>query len=313
MTQLLVSTDSYRTLNREYIAYLGALGYQPSTIRSHDSGSRLFLCFAEQRGIFRVRLFGQKLLEDYKNYVCSRAKLTLNGSCLKNGSVQNLLTIVNRFIHFLHHCGLVKLMPYRSRDFDYESSAVEKILTQKQIQILYDTVGKTFPAIHKNDQLRQAKQMTTKLMLDLCYGCGLRRSEVINVRKVDVNLDQNFIHVRKAKNYRQRNVPFNANLRDAFRLYLYQYRRHFELERHDERRDYLYPQSVNTLAYSLRSLINLCDNQSIQDKAPSLHSLRHSIATHLLHNGMDIETISQFLGHTSLGSTQIYTHIIDQS
>jgi integrase/recombinase XerD len=62
----------------------------------------------------------------------------------------------------------------------------------------------------------------------------------------------------------------------------------------------------------LKYLHSLCPDESIQSKRPTFHVLRHSIATHLLQNGMTIENIARFLGHNSLSSTQIYTHIINR-
>ena len=55
------------------------------------------------------------------------------------------------------------------------------------------------------------------------------------------------------------------------------------------------------------------DNKALRDKTIGLHTLRHSIATHLLQNGMELEMISRFLGHSSLESTQIYTHLVDDN
>ena len=62
----------------------------------------------------------------------------------------------------------------------------------------------------------------------------------------------------------------------------------------------------------LKILIQRVDNTELQSKEVGLHTLRHSIATHLLQNGMKLEAIAKFLGHSSLESTQIYTHLVEQ-
>lgn len=61
----------------------------------------------------------------------------------------------------------------------------------------------------------------------------------------------------------------------------------------------------------LKQLVSRTDNAILQEKDPGLHTLRHSIATHLLANGMQLERIKDFLGHDSLDSTQIYTHLLE--
>jgi len=70
--------------------------------------------------------------------------------------------------------------------------------------------------------------------------------------------------------------------------------------------------SGQTMLVRLKQMQHLSDNQSLKSKNITLHTLRHSIATHLLQNGMSLEQISRFLGHSSLESTQIYTHLVEQ-
>jgi integrase/recombinase XerD len=66
-----------------------------------------------------------------------------------------------------------------------------------------------------------------------------------------------------------------------------------------------------TMNLRLRILVQKSGSATLMEKNPSLHTLRHSIATHLLSNGMKLEQIAKFLGHSSLESTQIYTHLVD--
>jgi len=70
--------------------------------------------------------------------------------------------------------------------------------------------------------------------------------------------------------------------------------------------------SGQSMLIRLNKMQEISDNQSLRTKNITLHTLRHSIATHLLQNGMDLEQISRFLGHSSLESTQIYTHLVEK-
>ena len=91
----------------------------------------------------------------------------------------------------------------------------------------------------------------------------------------------------------------------ALQVFVYQYRHHFK----DKKSNYVYPFKTKAIAEALIFLVKNCNDASIQQNPPTLHSLRHSIATHLINKGMDIDNIARFLGHSTLQSTQTYTHI----
>jgi integrase/recombinase XerD len=87
--------------------------------------------------------------------------------------------------------------------------------------------------------------------------------------------------------------------------YIYNYRNHLKLN-HNR----LFIFSGQAILLKLKHLYNACNDEVIKSKHITLHTLRHAIATHLLQNGMTLENIALFLGHSSLDSTQIYTHLI---
>lgn len=135
----------------------------------------------------------------------------------------------------------------------------------------------------------------------------LRRSEALSVRLTDIDYENKCLFVGQGKNYKDRYVPLNGNLVSFFQEYSYHHRR--EIIAKPNRVGYLYPFGATAIKQGFELIVNQIENQTLLEKKPTLHTLRHSIATHLLHNGMEIEQISQFLGHSSLRSTQIYTHI----
>ena len=177
-------------------------------------------------------------------------------------------------------------------------------LTPKEIQQLYKAAAHTFSDY--NFVKREPRQMATKLVLDLCYGCGLRRSEALNVQLKDINFDDRIIHVKQGKNYKDRFVPMSKSVYENVQIFVYQYRKCFV-----RKPDLLYPFGSGAIAEALDFLVENCGSTTIKSKNPTLHTLRHSIATHLLLNGMDIENISRFLGHSTLESTQLYTHLAE--
>jgi integrase/recombinase XerD len=151
-------------------------------------------------------------------------------------------------------------------------------------------------------------------MLTIYYSCGLRRNEGYHVDLSDINLDQKILHVRKGKNYKERFVPFNKASQKALENYIYDHRPN--LVKHQTENALFISQrgkrmKSQSMALRLKLLQHRSENLELKEKNVRLHVLRHSIATHLLQNGMRLENISQFLGHSSLESTQIYTHLVE--
>jgi len=144
-----------------------------------------------------------------------------------------------------------------------------------------------------------------QLLFALYYGCGLRRKEGYNLTPADVDFERKTIFIKQGKGYKDRVVPMSKGVYDTLQDYIYNFR---NLQKLDHQR--LFVLSHPQIAQSLQDLQSVCDDEMLRNKHLTLHTLRHSIATHLLQNGMGIENIAKFLGHTSLESTQIYTHFI---
>ncbi len=185
-------------------------------------------------------------------------------------------------------------------------------------------------SLYEIDQLYNACEegisgLRERAILSLYYGCGLRCNEGINLNVNDILLDKQLVHIRKAKNKRARYVPFVEQQKQDFELYLQHCRSSIvEAEQNalpDGRHAFLVNNKgkrISSTAVSkvLKSLIERTGNEELKEKktCPSgrrvgLHTLRHSIATHLLQSGMGIENISQFLGHQRIRSTQTYLHL----
>ena len=145
-------------------------------------------------------------------------------------------------------------------------------------------------------------------MLSIYYGCGLRKSEGINLEVNDILFERKLVHVKKSKNNQERYVPITASNLKYVEQYIYNARS--LLLNEDITEDSLF---INEKGRALTGqtlylrLKQLCEKAKI-NKQIGLHTLRHSIATHLLQAGIELEQIALFLGHRSLESTQIYTH-----
>lgn len=152
------------------------------------------------------------------------------------------------------------------------------------------------------------KLLKHKLILSLLYGCGLRCSEVRHLQLTDFDADRRVLHIRNGKGRKDRYVPINSYLIRMVYQYIEQERP--ELYLFHGRLD-LAPGSDDVL-YSQRGLQWMV-NQHVKKagiiKRVSAHTLRHTYATHLLEDGLDIVSIKELLGHAKLETTLIYLHV----
>ena len=157
------------------------------------------------------------------------------------------------------------------------------------------------------------KDSRDRLILELFYATGLRISELIKIKCAHIQLESGTIKVL-GKGNKERVVIFGATASDILRTYLKQ---RGELKQY-ELSPYLFPQIKKSIDGSMKSHIHVRTvfnivkkyiRQISSDEKLSPHSLRHSFATHLLDNGADLMAVKDLLGHASLSSTQIYTHV----
>lgn len=142
-------------------------------------------------------------------------------------------------------------------------------------------------------------------IIKLLYGAGLRLNELLNLKVSDIDSDSMLIHVNGAKGNKDRVVMLSSNVLEDLRKYNLRYKP----------TEFLF-EGQSGGKYSGRSVQNMvkkaASNAGIKKKVTP-HVLRHSFATHLLESGTDIRYIQQLLGHSSLKTTEIYTHISDVS
>ncbi len=141
-----------------------------------------------------------------------------------------------------------------------------------------------------------------KLLLLIGYGAGLRVSEIVSLRWSDILFEEHKIHIKNAKGKKDRMVMLPYSIVTSLQLYRELYKgKHYVFEGQFAGEPY----STGSVQQVMRNAIKL----SGLEKKASVHTLRHSFATHLLENGTDIRYIQQFLGHSSIKTTTVYTHL----
>jgi integrase/recombinase XerD len=150
--------------------------------------------------------------------------------------------------------------------------------------------------------MASADNKKSKLMISLLYAAGLRISELLNLRLEDLNFIEKIGHVKQGKGRKDRNFNIPQFLLNTLKEQVDNQKKAHE--------DYLFTGPKGQL--SSRNLQKIVTNTSIKagiKKSVHPHTLRHSFATHLLEDGVDLRSIQELLGHSNLDTTQIYTHI----
>ena len=281
-------------LVESYKEWLATLGYARSTIYGSPRYVKAFFFYLERQKINSLNEITNPVIKDYFVYLSGRKNQNKAGTLSLN-SLRNNLGALRRFGKYLRETEQGNLEI--SVHLPESKIQVKEILSQEEIKELYDATEQSILG------------MRDKAMLSVYYGCGLRRNEGINLNTSDIVLERNKVIVRKGKGNKERIIPITGAVKSDLENYL-NYARAVLVERNPKEESFFVGKtgkriSGNMLYERFRQL----KEKAEINKESGLHTLRHSIATHLLQDGMSIEYVSQFLGHSSLESTQIYTSL----
>ena len=154
--------------------------------------------------------------------------------------------------------------------------------------------------------LSAPKNQKHSAMLSLIYACGLRRSELLNLKPSDIDSNRKLLIIRNAKGRKDRIVPISDKLIEMLRDYYTKYKPELWLFEGQNAGEQYSEQSLQSV---LKQSLSRCNIK----KPVTLHWLRHSYATHLLEGGTDLRYIQELLGHKSSKTTEIYTHVSTKS
>ena len=181
-------------------------------------------------------------------------------------------------------------------------------------------VGRKLPevmSIEEIDMLIEAIDLSTneghrnKAILETLYSCGLRVSELVNLKFSDLYFEEGFIRVI-GKGNKERLVPVSKTVEKEIKIYQDNYRIHKKIKPGDENTVFLNRRGAKLTRVMIFTIIKNLSAQSGLNKKVSPHTFRHSFATHLIEGGANLRAIQEMLGHESITTTEIYTHL-DQS
>ena len=296
--------NHFTELQNHYALWLNTLGFSYHVVYSNPKILHYFFEYIKNKGIYHITHLKSNHITDYFNYLQTRPNM-LTGKALSVAHLNKSFDAIDKFLEFLHAQDYHSIPPpthYRIIETKSDTARKVKALSRKEIQLLYNNVPNTFA--HFTFKQAEHRRALAMLVLDLCYGCGLRKSELYNLLIENIDLDKKLLFVKQAKGYKDRYVPMSLTITERTKLFIYQHRKSFNVK-HNR----LFPLTLYAIPLYFKILLKASGLK--YGTRTGLHTLRHSIATHLLQNGMSIEQIAKFLGHSTLDSTQVYTHLIN--
>lgn len=283
----------YIRLQAGFSEWLRILNFEPTSQRDMPKMLAEFLEYLENQSCNHPHEIQEAHLKSYLNLLHERPCKTKPGAISLN-YIRKHLQVIKKFSRYLTESGqesfTVKLY------IKGKASNVKSILTTTEVNKLYDAA--------KDDALG----IRDKAMLALYYGCGLRKNEGVKVDVRDILIEKDLVYVRKGKGHRERYVPLAASNKTDLENYI-QYARPYLVTNKKDDALLLNINGKRLSGATAYERLQKLRAEARLKKAIGLHTLRHSIASHLLHSGMKLEQIQRFLGHSSLESTQIYTHL----
>jgi integrase/recombinase XerD len=171
------------------------------------------------------------------------------------------------------------------------------ILSMEEIDRLIDAVDLEKPEGQRN-----------KAMLETLYSCGLRVSELVNLKMTNLFFDQGFIKI-EGKAEKERLVPVSKRAMEEINKYVKGYRKNLKIQKGSENILFLNRRGQSLSRVMVFTIIkNLAEKINLNKKI-SPHTFRHSFATHLINGGADLRAVQEMLGHESILTTEIYTHL----
>ncbi len=264
----------------DYLTY--EKNYSKNTVISYLDDLKVFETYLKGKNISFLNCDFETIY-DYMNYL-SKLKYS-------NKSISRNISCLRSFYKYLTKEGYIKENPMLLVSNPKVEKKLPKYLNVIEIEDILDSID-------QNTKLG----LRDKLIVELLYSTGIRVSELVNIKVNDINLSEKKIII-KGKGNKERVVLFGSNCYNLLNSYL-----------KDHNHEYLILNSRDNKITDrgIRVIIDkIIANSSVKLKI-SPHVLRHTFATHMLNEGADLITVKDLLGHESLATTQIYTHVSNE-
>ncbi len=242
-----------------------------------------------------------------------------NGFSKKPGDVTQ--EKIREFIDYINELGMSASS--QARALSGIKSFFKYLLIQDEIErdpssmIETPKIGRKLPVVLTPDEvdalvlavdLKSETGYRNRAILEVLYGCGIRVTELVNLKLTDVHFDEGFIKVQ-GKGNKERLIPLGQKAKDTINAYLENYRVTLKIDKKSENVLFLNRRGKQMTRVMIFTIIKDLAVKIDLQKNISPHTFRHSFATHLMEGGADLRAIQDMLGHESITTTEVYTHL----
>ncbi len=289
--------ENYRQLLKDYLYHITVLGYSKNGCDIKYGNVLEFFTWLEQQEINSIEEITPAQIKAHYEYLKTRPHHKQEG-VLTLSTIQQHMQAIRQLFALMQDKGQLLINPISTLNFiaPKQKSKQRKIADIPQIKEMY----------------RVTETLQERAILSLAYGCGLRSMELAAINKDDVLFNDNILIVQNGKGNKRRVIPMTAYVQQDIKNY-FENERPLYVRKEQEPALILNIKGHRMRKYTYRKIIQqICErtgNIELQQKEIRIHHLRHSIATHLLEQGVPIEQVRDFLGHTHLETTEIYTRV----
>ena len=274
----------------DFLIYLKAVvKYSDKTCKSYGQDIADFLLFLKDSNTKKEEVSKERIRE-------YRLEQTIRG--LQANSIKRSLSALKHFYLYLHQQKGLKDNPFEIVVSPKKVKKLPSFLSEEEIIDFLNSNKKRTDDLHYRDQA----------ILELMYATGLRCQETVDLKIQDISFDERTLRV-KGKGGKERIVPFSIYAKDAVNEYIEKSRKLLLKDKEDLGYLFLNTRGEKLTERGLEKIVASCAKKVGFTLKVYPHMLRHTFATELLNNGCDLRTIQEFLGHSSIQTTSIYTHV----
>lgn len=284
------NNNKYNTYLNNFISYLtNNKRYSPYTITSYKKDTYDYLEFLKKNNI-DIKNSNYKIVEEYSKYLYKKK--------LSKRSIARKYSSIRTFYNYLEKNNILENNIFNLVENPKKEEKLPRFINEYELDKMFEIPDNS------------PKGQRDRLILELLYGTGVRVSELVNIKINDIDFNNNSIKVR-GKGNKDRYVFYGKYCKEAINNYIKNGRISLL---NGQTCDYLLLNRFgkNISVVSIRKILNEIINKCSLDIKISPHVLRHTFATHLLNEGADIMHVKELLGHSSLSTTSIYTHVTNE-